>query len=100
MSSKEFWSLSWYDWTLWVFRIDHIRNQKKQEHEYHAELSRRIMKVIAQGAGMKHQSGRDLILTDFLHLSYDTVENPPQTLTSEEVMKKVKERFKKYLKNG
>lgn len=56
------------------------------------------MSVIAQAGGMKHKTGRELILTDFFSLSYDTVENATPTLSDAEVLEKVKTRFKKYLK--
>lgn len=36
---------------------------------------------------------------DFFRLSYDTTEQKAK-LTNEETMKMIKERFKKYLKNG
>lgn len=97
MSSETFWSLTWYDWTLWMYRILYLREQRKEDHELSIVFYRNWMTFYGNSVSdLKKRA--PFQPTDFWKLSYDTVPGKPEGLSDAEVMSRVKERFKKYLK--
>lgn len=88
--------MSWYEWSIQIFRIIEIRRKREQDAELLVELTRGWMSLYAN-------SNRDPQKTpaykreDFYRLSYDTTPEKAQR-TNAEVMEWAKKRFAKYLK--
>lgn len=59
MSSKKFWKLSFYEWSLCSLRIRDLDNQRKFDHELMIRLARRMMFVQARVMGSKKVKEND-----------------------------------------
>ena len=91
MSSKKFWKLSLYEWSVWVQRIIALQNRRKQDQELLIELERNSMALFANAHRGKEQapfSGKD-----FYKLSYDEVTEEIKT-TGEMMYQLMTDRFK------
>ena len=91
MSSKKFWKLSFYDWSLWIQRIKTIHVRRKEDKELLIELERNSMALLANlntGKSQAAYSG-----TDFYKLSYDQ-KSETSKATGEEMFKFLNEKFK------
>lgn len=102
MSSKKFWKLEIYEWSLWLQRIVSLQSKRQQDHELLIELERNSMALLAnlnRSANTAAYSGRD-----FYKLSYDEVVSETDkviTANGEQMFKILSERFKnKPLRNG
>lgn len=94
MRSAEFWSLSFYEFGLWVGRINHLIDERNQDRKLLIELERNSMALLANIHSTKKYTGKD-----FYTLPTDV---QPKTLgmSDKEVMELAKQRFKKYLKHA
>lgn len=94
MSSEEFYNCTWYDWGLWVHRINELRKREKDNQELLIEMFRSSLMYINNWKGGKAEK------TDFWRLSYDTepqIEEKKQL--QEETIKRL-ERIAKKRKRG
>jgi hypothetical protein len=99
MSSKKFWKLSLYEWSIWLLRIKSQQERRRQDIELRVELERTHMELLAAAQGIKKLDGNSFSKYDFFWtLSYDTIPDPVIKLSDEETMQKVKQRFRKYIK--
>ena len=89
MEPEKFWELSYYEWSLWLLRIKHQARKRKQDQEVLIELERNSMALMVNLWSKKKVSGRD-----FYTLSSDGEEKAGPAITGEQLMEKMKERFK------
>lgn len=94
MEPKKFWSLSFYEWTLWAGRIKHLIKERDDDRKLLIELERNSMALLANIHSSKKYRPQD-----FWTLPTDTTAKT-SGMTDEEIMKAVKERFKKYIKHA
>jgi hypothetical protein len=91
MSSKKFWKLSLYEWSIWIQRILSLQEKRKQDQELLMELERNSMALFANAHRDQRQppySGKD-----FYRLSYDEVTEEVK-ITGEMMYKLMTDRFK------
>jgi hypothetical protein len=91
MSSKKFWKLDLYDWSLCLARIDHLQQKRKQDHELLIELERNSMALFANAHRGKDQAA--FTGKDFYPLSYDEVTEEVK-VTGERMFEIMNNRFK------
>jgi hypothetical protein len=91
MSSKKFWKLDLYDWSLWVHRILNLQEKRKQDQELLIELERGSMALFANANRGKDQAVFER--RDFYKLSYDEVQEEIK-ITGEIMYKMMMDRFK------
>lgn len=94
MDPDKFWKLSFYEFGLWVGRINHLIEERNKDRKLLIELERNSMALLANIHSTKKYSGED-----FYKLPTD-VKPQAAGLSEEEVMKLVKQRFKKRIKHA
>ena len=94
MRPVEFWELSFYDLSLWSGRIVHLIDERDKDRKLLIELERNSMALLANLHSSKKFTGKD-----FYELPSD-VQPKTAGMSDAEVMTLVKQRFRKYLKNG
>lgn len=93
MEPDKFWTLSYYEWTLWLMRIKAISDKRRHDHELLIELERNSMAVMVNLWSKKKVTGKD-----FYSLRADREEQTPVQMTGAELMESLKERFNKPIK--
>jgi hypothetical protein len=96
MKSKEFWGLSFYEWSIWLLRIRSLQDKRRQDGELLIELSRNWMAMYAN-SNRDPKKTPPYKPTDFYRLSYDTTVEKAKK-TDAETLEWVKKRFEKALK--
>jgi len=71
MDSKTFWSLTWWDWNLWVEKIRADRERRQQDRELKMEMTRQFMCLFANVNRDSKTKPTPFEPTDFMRLSYD-----------------------------
>ena len=92
MDPEKFWLLEFYAWSLWIGRIKHLQRIRQQESELLIELERGSMALLANV-----NRGKDSPVykpTDFYKLPYDKPSEDVATLTGQDLMPILTERFK------
>lgn len=103
MKSKDFWALSFYEWSIWVQRIKNLQDRRRQDGELLIELSRNWMAMYAN-SNRDPKKTAPYKPTDFYRLSYDTTPEKARK-TDAEILEWGKARFAKAIerlkkKNG
>lgn len=68
MSTKEFYSCTWYDWSIWVERIHEMEDQRRVDRELLIEM---VRSSLTQYYNWNRGSNPPLSPQDFWPLSYD-----------------------------
>lgn len=92
MEPDKFWRLSFYEWSLWVGRINHLVEERNNDRKLLIELERNSMALLANIHSTKKYSGED-----FYKLPTD-IQPKTAGMSDKEVMELAKQRFKPLLK--
>lgn len=92
MEPDKFWRLTFYEWSLWVGRINHLVEERNNDRKLLIELERNSMALLANIHSTKKYSGED-----FYKLPTD-VQPKNMGYSNAEVLELAKQRFKPLLK--
>lgn len=94
MDPDEFWKLSFYNLSLWAGRVINIIEQRNNDRKLLIDLERNSMALLANIHSTKKYRPEDfwLLPTD--------VQPKVSGMSDEELMKHVKQRFKRFMKNA
>jgi hypothetical protein len=82
LSPKEFWSLTWYEWGLYVLKLHKERQKELANRELSIERTRQMMALIYN---INRGKGPELYPKDFWKLSYDETVTEERPMTLKEV---------------
>lgn len=98
MRSDEFYSCTWYDWSLWMEKIMEDRRKRLQDHELVMDLFRRSLAIYYN---WHRGNNAELSPQDFWSLSYDqpvntdTEPSPEEKLKLEETIRRLESKSKR-----
>jgi hypothetical protein len=96
MTSEDFFSCAWYDWSLWMEKIRHDREKSRSKDELIMEMTRQVLSYTYNW----NRSKNDQVIQpqDFWKLSYDKsdIQSAPEDLdTLQETIKRLERATKK-----
>lgn len=93
MTSKRFWKLTLYEWSICIIQITANQNKDKANKEFAIELWRTYMCYWAAS-----KDGKEHSPTEFARLSYDdnNAESDQEKISPEELQRKMEERSRKF----
>lgn len=86
LNIEQFFKLSWYEWSLEVYKVKQKRVLETRIWEGHAVLIRELAAVVMNSAGKSYKKifeGKEL-----MPLSFDKIEKVEETRTDEEILSK------------
>lgn len=99
MSPKKFWKLSFYEWSLWMNRINRIREERDQDHRLSIILHRNWMALYSNSHRDPKEFPNPFEPKDFFQfpeeIASDDKEN--KKLSADELNEKTKDITKKRL---
>ena len=97
MSRKEFYSLTWYDWTLWIERIKELDEQRKSDRETLIDIAR---SSLSRYFNIRYKA--NIHPEDIFTLPFDRPREDTEPSREEKIKAayEVAERVKKRLKRG
>ena len=87
ISPSEFWSLSWYEWGLYLLRYEKSLDKEKREYEAHWERTRIMWATLVNVNAGK---GKGVNPKDLIELSYDKKEKALVIPKAGDITKKFK----------
>jgi hypothetical protein len=85
MSSEEFYSCTWYDWSLWMYKIHRDRKNRLEDQELLMEMFRSSLTLYYNWN--RGENNKQLEPQDFWVLSYDKPKSTDTEPTEEEKAK-------------
>lgn len=91
MSPKEFWSLTWYDWSLYLMRFNKQVENRKLQREIEWSHTRALMAVISNAS--PNRGEKTFKPEDFMRLSFDDPEVLKKEGPDPDGFRKMKEKY-------
>lgn len=95
MSPKKFWKLSIYDWSLWMRRVNQIREDRDQNARLQLTMYRQWMALYYNSVSKEKVEPQD-----FYKFPEEMEEREEKKLSKEELEEKVKQITKARKRNG
>jgi 3-mercaptopyruvate sulfurtransferase SseA len=99
LTVDEFFRLSWYEWSLHVYKVKVRRKNDHAKWEGHASLTRELMALIVNVHPNRRKGAKMLKGKDFIPLSHDSDDKEDvknEILSPEEVDEKLKKLMKNW----
>lgn len=95
MSPKKFWKLSFYDWSLWINRIQNLQKKRNQDQELLIMLQRDWFALYANSNKSKNDEPYDP--SDFYTLSTDEKQEKKKIVfaSAEELEQEMQKRIRR-----
>jgi hypothetical protein len=90
LSPEYFWSLTWYDWGLFILKLHKENQRRKSEREFQTELTRGFMALVANTNRDPKKHPMPFLPEDFYKLSYDVQTTQEQ---DPDLFRKLKQKF-------